>query len=260
MSEKPPAGPVTHLIPATFDLATVTITLEHSTTILKPGDRVVWEIAGLPAGWAPWIELRSGEAAGSFLGPFASLTQTSSSVWGACREDSALAGTRLEYRISVQKGIGVGWKSGMTTVNSSAGTLEIRSDDHGTSHQFTVTQSAEDPRALSVSPDKVTLNPGDTVEWVFEDVRDDLEAWRPIVFFTHSCDLKGEVPNDSLGPFTGLETAVAQVRGIGNTRVDGSYHFQVAGVKAGTGEILWISSSDPVIDNRGGVIDPPPGG
>lgn len=256
MSEKLPAGPVTHLIPVTFDLATVTVTLEHSNTILKPGDRVVWEIFGLPAGWAPWIEFRSGEAAGSFLGPFDGLTQTSSSIWGTCREDSALAGQRLAYRISVQKGTGVGWESGMTMVNSSAGTLEIRADDHGTSHRFTVTPSLEEPRALSVSPDKVTVNPGDTVEWVFEDVRDDLEEWRPVIFFTHSSDVRGEVPNDSLGPFTGLETAVAQVRGIGNTRVDGSYHFQVAGVKAGTGEILWISSGDPVIDNRGGVGDP----
>ncbi|HSS78066.1 MAG TPA: hypothetical protein VLV54_15155, partial [Thermoanaerobaculia bacterium] len=111
-----------------------------------------------------------------------------------------------------------------------------------------------------VSPNAVTVKLGDTVEWVFEGIQDDVETWLPVINFTHTQDVKGEVPNDYLGPFTGLETVIAQVRGVGNTRVDGFYHFQVSVVKVGTGEILWISSGDPVIDNRGGGIDPPGGG
>jgi PBP1b-binding outer membrane lipoprotein LpoB len=47
---------------------------------------------------------------------------------------------------------------------------------------------------------------------------------------------------------------------MGNSRVNGEYSFQVSVVKVGTGEILWMSSGDPVIDNRGGVVDPPGGG
>ncbi|HSS75468.1 MAG TPA: hypothetical protein VLV54_01870, partial [Thermoanaerobaculia bacterium] len=152
MSENRPVGPVTHLIPVRFDVANVTVTLEDSNTILKPGDRVVWELFGLPAGWSPWIEFRSEAAGGSFLGPFAGLTQTSASLWGTCREEPDLEGTSFSYRISVQKGIGLGWENGMTMVNSSAGTLEIRSGDLGRVHLFTVTPSAEEPRALSVSP------------------------------------------------------------------------------------------------------------
>lgn len=261
MSDNQTTGPVVHLIPVTFDLSNATVTLEYSNTILKPGDRVVWELFGLPTGWSPWIEFRSEEAGGSFLGPFADLTQTSASLWGACREEPGLAGKRFFYRISVQKGIGLGWESGISVVNSSAGTLEIRSDDLGTAHRFTVTPSAEDHRVLSVSPNAVRVELGDTVEWVFEGFQGAVETWRPVINFTHSKGVQGEVPNDYLGPFTGLETGVARVRGIGNTRVDGFYHFQVSVVKVGTGEILRISSGDPVVDNRGGApIDPPPTG
>ena len=258
MSENQPVGPIVHLIPVTFDPANATVTLEYFNSALKPGDRVVWEFFGLPTGWSPWIEFRSEETGGSFLGPFADLTQTSASLWGTCREEDGLVGKIFFYRISVQKGIGTGWESGMTVVNSSAGTLEIRSDDAGTARQFTVTPSAEDPLALSVSPNEVTLELGDTVEWMFEGIQGDVKRWRPVINFTHYEEVQGEVPNDYLGPFTGLETAVAQVRGIGNTRVNGRYHFQVSVVEVGTGEVVWKSSGDPVIDNRGGSpIEPP---
>jgi plastocyanin len=258
MSDDLPAGPVVHLIPVTFDLSSATVTLEYNTVALKPGDRVVWELFGLPGGWSPWIEFRS-EANDSFLGPFAGLTQTSSSLWGTCREEPDLVGTVFTYRISVQKGVGVGWESGMTVINSSAGTLAVRSTNAGTSHRFTVTPSETDPLALSVSPNAVTVQLGDSVEWVFEGIEDDVKTWRPILNFTQYTG-EGEVPNDYLGPFTGLETAISRVRGIGNTRVDGFYHFQVSVVKVDSGEILWISSGDPVVDNRGGVVDPPGGG
>jgi plastocyanin len=261
MSENHPVGPVVHLIPVTFDPATASVTLEYEKTALKPGDRVVWEFFGLPTGWSPWIEFRSEVTSGCFLGPFDGLTQTSASLWGTCREDPALKGKRFFYRISVQKGVGVGWESGMTVVNSSAGTLEIRSDDAGTPHQFTVTRGEE--HTLTITPNAVTLCLGDTVEWIFEDIEEDENAWRPVVNFTHSENVTDEVPNDYLGPFTALETEVARVRGMGNTRVDGFYHFQVSVVKVSTGQILWMSSGDPVIDNRGGgggVVDPPPDG
>jgi plastocyanin len=262
MSENQPVGPVVHLIPVTFEPATASVTLEYETTALKPGDRVVWEFFGLPTGWSPWIEFRSEANGGSFLGPFADLTQTSASLWGTCREDLALVGKTFSYRISVQKGIGVGWESGITVVNSSAGTLKIRSDDAGTPHQFTVTRG-QDPMGLTVTPNGVTLYLGDTVEWIFENVQDDegdVNTWRPVVNFTHSKEVKGEVPNEYLGPFTALETEVARVHGMGNTRVDGFYHFQVSVVQVSTGQVLRFSSGDPVIDNRGSVIEPPPTG
>ncbi len=256
MSETQPVGPVVHLIPVTFEPANATVTLEYINTTLKPGDRVVWEFFGLSTGWSPWIEFRSEGDGGSFLGPFTDLTQTSASLWGTCREDPALAGKTFSYRISVQKGIGLGWQSGVTVVNSSAGTLAISSDDAGTPHRFTVTPS-EEPLTLSVSPNEVTLKLGDTVEWVFEGIHEDVNTWRPVITFTHHQDVKGEVPNDYFGPFTSLETSVSRVGGIGNTRVDGFYHFQVSVVKVGSGEILRISSGDPVIDNRGSVVEPP---
>jgi len=257
MLKAKPAGPVVHLIPVRFDLASATVTLDYSTAALKPGDRVVWEFLGLPTGWSPWIEFRSGDTDRSFLGPFAALAQSATSLIGTCREEPDLVGKEFPYRISVQKGIGVGWESGMTVVNSSAGLLQINAADTGSGHRFTVRPSGD---KLSVSPRKVTLGYGDTIEWVFEHIEGDPRTWRPMVNFIRYSG-EGKVPNDYLGPFTVLETAAGLVRGMGNCHVGGVYHFQVSVVKVSTGEILWINSGDPVIDNRGGSpIEPPPTG
>ena len=46
-----------------------------------------------------------------------------------------------------------------------------------------------------------------------------------------------------------------QVRGTGNNHIAGSYYFKVSVVWVRSGEVIRVSSKDPVIDNRGIVLD-----
>jgi hypothetical protein len=258
MADEQPAGPVEHLITVQCDPASSTLTLQQTSMGVKLGDTVVWQFFGMPDGWSPWIAFRAQEQDPKFLGPFTALTQTAAALWGEVRNDPSLVGTTVVYRVFIQKGIGTGWEQGEAVISSAAGTLAINAQDHGTLQTFTVTAAQPGP-SLQVSPIGVIIQPGDTVEWNFQDIPAAADPWRPMVNFTRY-DGKGEVPNDYLGPFAALTTGAASVRGAGNNRVAGTYYFQVSVVRLSDGAILWIGSSDPAIDNRGGVTDPTGGG
>jgi|SRR3954471_7339191 len=256
MADDTPAGPVEHLITVQCDVTSSTLTLVQPSMGLKLGDRVVWQFFGMPDGWSPWITFRPRENGTEFLGPFTALTQSAAALWGECRMDSTLVGQTIGYRVSIQKGVGAGWEQGEAVISSAAGILEIGPEDHGTLQTFTVTPSDTEDLTLTVSPIGVIIQPGDTVEWVFQGIKAEPSTWRPVVSFTRY-DGKGEVPNDYLGPFDSLTTGVERIRGMGNSRVPGTYYFKVSVVRLSNGEILWIGSDDPAIDNRGGVTDPP---
>lgn len=249
MADPQLTGPIDHLIPVEYDAASLTLTLSLSRVGVKPGDRVIWEFRGLPGGWTPWIEFHP-EA--GFLGPLADLTQSANAVWGTCRTDQGPVSDGLAYRASARRGAGTVWGTGSTAVYSKAGSLIIGPAEAGTAHQFTVTQNGD---SLSVSPGGVDIWAGDIVEWVFASINAGPDAWRPLVDF-HRYDGEGQVEDLYLGPFTSLTTGPDRVRGMGNNYVKGTYYFQVSAVRVTDGAILWISSPDPAIDNRGSVVDP----
>jgi plastocyanin len=257
MANEQPAGPIEHLIPVQCNLAESTLELALALVGVKPGDRVIWQFFGLSESWSPWIELQPGA---SFLGPFTSLTQSGTAVWGTLSEDQPLDGTSFVYRAVIQKGQGTAWETGAASIHSSAGSLVLTSAEAGTTQRFTVTRQ---DNALRVSPLGVIITASDTVEWDFagldEAVTPDMAAWRPVVAF-HHYDGKGEVSDLDLGPFTSLTTASRLVRGMGNNHVAGTYYFQVSAIRISDGAVIWISSPDPAIDNRGGVGDPTGGG
>jgi hypothetical protein len=258
MTTDQPAGPIEHLITVQYDPVSSTLDLQQRSTGAKLGDIVVWQFFGMPDGWFPWIEFRPQEEGTPFLGPFTGLTQSAAALWGEVRDDSSLMKKTMVYRVSIQKGTGAGWGEGAAVVNSAAGLLTISSEDQGTVHTFTVTPSDLD-RVLKVSPIGVIIQPGDTVEWNFQEIPAAPDTWRPMVNFTRY-DGKGQVPNDYLGPFAALTTGADRVRGAGNNRVPGTYYFEVSVVRLSDGAILWLGSGDPAIDNRGGVTDPTGGG
>jgi plastocyanin len=258
MADDQPAGPVEHLITVQYDSASSTLDLQQRSTAAKLGDTVVWQFFGMPDGWSPWIEFRPQENGTQFLGPFTDLTQSAAALWGEIRNDPGLVGKAMVYRVFIQKGIGTGWDEGEAVVSSAAGTLAINSEDHGTLQTFTVTP-ADSGHSLKVSPIGVIIQPGDTVEWDFKGIPDPVSTWRPVVSFNRY-DGKGKVPNQYMGPFASLTTGIDRVRGMGNNEVPGTYYFKVSVVRLSDGEILWIGSDDPAIDNRGGVGDPTGGG
>ncbi len=248
------AGPVDHFITVECDMTSSTLSLSEPSLYVKPGDRVVWQFFGIPSGWSPWIEFRPKAGGTPFLGPFEDLSQSAVALWGICRAGLEPADPSV-YRVTIQKGLGAGWEKGAAAISSGAGQLAIGSDKPGVSQAFTVTPGSDSEHALDVSPIGVIIQPGDTVEWVFQDIPYDAGTWRPVVSFTRY-DGRGEVPSSYLGPFTSLTTSVDRVRGTGNNRVSGTYYFKVSVVRVSSGEILRIASSDPAIDNRGTVLDP----
>lgn len=255
-----PTGPVDHLIPVHCDMENATVEITEPKAVIRPGDRVVWECFGLPEGWSPWIEFRPQESGTPFLGPFADLTQSAVAVWGLSRKEPGVEGRQFSYRVAIQKGIGMGWASGAAVIHSQAGVLSVAPMESGTLHQFTVTPEAGAPApALQVSPIGVIIQAGDTVEWVFEGIPADPNTWRPQIQFSRY-DGSGSVPNLYLGPFTSLTTGRDLVRGTGNNWISGTYYFDVGIVQVSNGELLYVGSGDPAIDNRGSSADPTSGG
>lgn len=255
MSNDPSApGPIDHLVQVSCDPARHLVTLACPRITIRPRDRVIWSFSGIPEGWSPWLQVRRENEGDSFLGPFASLSQSSGGVWGACQ--SGQAPGLFSYRVLIQKGAGLGWGAEASVLFSRAGEIEVVAESTGTNHAFDVTVSGTGAEArLSVTPPMVSIAPGDTLEWRFSGIPGNPGSWRPRVDFVQYSGT-GEVPNLLLGPFNSLTYTADSAKGMGNNGVTGVYHFEVTLLSAGSGEVLWFSSGDPAVDNRGTVGDP----
>lgn len=254
---RPEAGPgsVTHLVQVQYDPATLTLAVSIPQLYLNPGDTVVWSFLDIPEGWTPWIEFRrAGDNA--FVGPLSGLTQTAGGIWGVCRA-SGWTGTApipFEYRAMIQKGFAAGWDTEGSLVWSTPVRLDVLPAAVGQELAYEVTTGEND--ALIVQPLLLTQGPGDVIVWQFPtDLTGGADAWRPRIKF-HRYEGSGTVSNQQLGPFSALTVLPGKIRGTGNNGVAGLYFFEVALVSVTTGEIGWLSSGDPVVDNRGGVSTP----
>lgn len=247
-------GAVTHLIQVQYDPSTLSLAVLRSRMSLNPGDTVVWNFLGIPTGWTPWIEFRK-VGNNSFVGPLNGLTQAAGGIWGVCRS-SGWTGTEpisFEYRAVMQTGFAAGWDTEGSMVWSAPAYLVIQPTAIGNELAFEVNQT---DTSLDVQPPHQILEPGDTIVWQFPSgLPGGVDAWRPRIKFP-LYEGEGTIPNEQLGPFTALAVLPGQIRGMGNNGVAGLYHFEVALVSVATGEIGWMSSGDPVVDNRGGVTTP----
>ena len=257
MSDENSAGPVDHLVPVECDFTSYNLSVP-ARVAAKPGDLVVWSFHGIPDGWSPWIQFMPSPGQGSdanFLGPFNDLSQSATAVWGICNAVTAV--TEFSYRAMVQKGIGLGSDSCYATLSSALVTLSVLPATTGKKQTFQVT--LPDPSGLlQVEPPGVFIHPGDIVEWDFSQIPN-AAVWRPRISFDRY-DGTGTVTNLMLGPFTSLVSEATRVTGMGNNGISGNYSFQVAAVQVDSGQILWISSDDPVIDNRGSAATSTSGG
>jgi len=235
------------------------LTVLRPRVTLNPGDTVVWSFLGIPEGWTPWIEFRHA-ANEAFIGPLEALTQTPGGIWGVCRADASWQGSAeipFEYRAMIQKGFAAGWDGEGSIAWSAPATLAALPEGRGQQLAYEVALGTAEPSNLVVTPLLQTLAPGDTVVWSFPaDLPGGVEAWRPRIKF-HRYEGSGTVTNQHLGPFSSLAVVPGRIRGTGNSGVEGLYFFEVALVSVATGQIGWLSSGDPVVDNRGGVIGPP---
>ena len=252
------AGPVTQLIQVQYDPSSLTLTVSRPLVLIYPGDTVVWSFLGIPEGWTPWIEFRRvGNEA--FVGPLTGLTQAEGAIWGLCRT-SDWTGTdpvSFEYRATMQRGFATGWDTEGSIVWSKSVRLVVQPNQSGAEIAYTVAPGSE-PQQLLVLPEEIQiLRDGDVMVWQFPSdlAEGGLDAWRPRIKFRRY-EGTGTVPNQQLGPFAALSILPGSIRGTGNNGVTGLYFFEVALVSVSTGEIGWLSSGDPVIDNRNGVDIP----
>jgi hypothetical protein len=249
-------GPVTHLIQVQCDLASHTVSVTRADVVIHPGDTVVWSFIGLPEGWTPWIQFRQATVDMPFVGPLAGITQSAAGVWGICTEAPGEA-TSYEYRASIQRGVGGGWGDAGSMLWSAAVQLRVFPDVLGQEIVSTVVLGAEGTATLVITPRLQTLTASDAFILEFpKDLPGGTGAWRPRLDF-HRYEGGGEVPNRLLGPFQALTIEPGRIRGTGNNDVQGLYFFEVALVNIATGQVDWVSSDDPVVDNRGGVVAPP---
>lgn len=250
-------GAITHLIQVHCDPSTLTLTVSRESVSLNPGDTVVWSFLGLPTGWTPWIEFRQ-EGDNVFVGPLGSLTQTPGGIWGVCRP-AGWEGTepiRFDYRAMIQRGFATGWETEGSLVWSAPVRLEVQPSAVGQELTWEVTFDAMAEKLLVQEPQMKTLGPGDILVWHFpSDLPGGEAAWRPRIKFNRY-EGSGTLLNQQLGPFAALSVLPGRLRGTGNSGVNGLYFFEVALVSVATGQIGWVSSGDPVVDNRGTVSTP----
>jgi hypothetical protein len=252
------SGSLEYLIPVQYDPAAHTLTILHPNISLRPGDRVIWACEGVPGGWAPWIQFKpDGGAQPGFLGPFSSLGQIEGGIWGLCSDSTEGLPATWTYRICIQKGLGLDWQANTAVICSQQATILVHNEVQAAVQTFHVSTGTDGQ--LAVDPPGVPLRSGQTVEWIFDDLPGDPKLWRPRVDFGRYSGT-GTVPAQLLGPFTCLLYEPGKVTGLGNSGVAGTYFFQVSLVSIDTGQVAWISSSDPAIDNQGPVWDPVSGG
>jgi plastocyanin len=264
MSQRDPAAApsgLEYLIQVQYEPVQHSLTILYPQLTIRPGDRVIWFFEGIPAGWAPWIQFKPQGAPLDFLGPFEALNQIGGGLWGATSPTTVAA--TYAYRACIEKGVGVGWEEGSALVCSSQATLEVADQPMPAPAEFTVVRTAAQIATavgeLVVRPEYATLESGQAVIWKFQDLPGDSSHWRPRVTFGRY-EGSGNVPNQLLGPFTCLAYGPGLVTGLGNSGVTGNYHFQVSLISVSAGEVVWLSSGDPVIDNRGSTADPISGG
>jgi hypothetical protein len=253
-----------YLIPVLFDPLAHTLTIQHPDLSLRPGDRVIWDFAGIPEGWTPWIQFKPEKGPRDFLGPFASISQIERGVWAATAADAQPSS--FTYRASIQKGLGLDWTVQSSVLVSGQASITVHTEPVIPAALFRVSPRQEGSGALQVEPESQPLRTGQGVIWKFEGFSaDPVEwgQWRPRVDFGRY-EGTGKVSNQALGPFTCLMYEERQVTGLGNSGVLGEYHFQVSLISIATGEIRWVNSGDPAVDNQGPAWNPvsggPPGG
>jgi hypothetical protein len=249
-----------YLIPVLFDPVEHSLTIRYPDLRVRPGDRVIWDFENIPDGWTPWIQFKPEGGPRDFLGPFASLSQIEAGLWAAVAADAPQA--EFVYRATIQKGLGLDWQIQTSVLSSRQAAITVHGEPEIPRARFRVSPLEGAEGKLKVEPESQPLQSGQSVIWDFEGFSVDPEVraqWRPRIDFGRY-EGGGEVPNQALGPFTCLRYEVARVTGFGNSGVAGSYHFEVSLISIATGEVRWVNSGDPAIDNKGPIWDPVSGG
>ena len=258
----------TWMIPVTADGEQ--LQLPNKTVPLGPGDSVVWifdfEIAD---GQRPLLALSeaSGRAARGPFGPFTQLTLFHGGDDGPFRICASGFGgdtSRVTYRAELWSGAA---ELDLVKVSNYASlTFDPSPNLSAGSQQVTVSLALRSPHPephlvpeLEVSPQNVSIVPGEPVVWNFALPLNLLEeAWYPEVVFTN--------PGRPYGPFetmsilvepAGTDPILRRVKliGTGHRGEPGIFSY-ICRVQGAAG-LLAVSSDDPTVDDDGELMTPP---
>src|SRR5262249_26812563 len=153
-----------------------------------------------------------------------------SGIWATAADASQAPQGSYVYRASIQKGLGLTWATETSVLCSRQATVTVHSEVALEPARFRVSPLEGADDKLKVDPLTQDLKSGQSVIWTFEGfsgVPALWEHWRPRINFGRY-EGEGEVELRPLGPFTCLQYGEAQVTGLGNTGVLGSFHFEVS--------------------------------
>lgn len=240
-----------------FSPLTLALEVETEGLTVVPGTRIFWEFVNLPLGFAPWLRFESdGQAP---LGPFPALSQLSSTLIGEVPPSAA--GKRFAYRLLVRSRTGATREKGRASIWSAELTLEVAAP--------AAAREEAGPR-VEVTPEGATLLQIQPKLVVLSTSLDALVAFRfseeilhhatgvlePRIEFLKFTPPGGrEAVSPPLGPFTSLIFSGDTIWGTGDAGRRGLYNYQAAALRQSTGEVVWSSSTDPVIDDQ---REPPP--
>lgn len=245
-----PAGRIDHIVDVEVDLEAFSFDVNPMHLGVKVGDRVIWRFAGVPAGWTPALTFDGANA----FGPFATLVQSTATVWGELGEIAD--GATLSYRPQLARGMDGSSATPASLVYGPLASLTGKPPDFGVDRTFHITR-AEGAGHLRVEPAELVIEPGDKVTFAF-DLGAGVEPGDvvpQIVFKGYEGEFGAALKNLFFGPFTSLQCSPEAVIGMGNNLLPGRYAFAARVLWRGNGTVRWLSSIDPTVDNMG----PPPG-
>lgn len=249
-----------------FDPSRPSLKVLPASLTVRPGDVVIWQFFGLTREWYPWIRLLQDSLGATGTGPFETVSQSSDAIWGTVREtDGSSTGPKeYGYRASVRILEGLGAEQMYASVNSSLACFRV----DGTAAMKTeetpvIVHAGIEGGQLVVAPDdqQISIYGGQSIRWTFppEIGGSPSDPVLPRVQFLayQALGTTAEPIDLRLGPFTTMTYDELSVTATGYAQnTPGAYNYRLLAVRESDGEIVWASSPDPLVDDRG---EPPPG-
>lgn len=241
-----------------FDPHSFTLKVSPGELFLVPGSRVFWEFSQLPEGFFPWLRF---EDSVRTFGPFPAVSQLAQSL--VAEVPAGAPGGKFAYRLLLRSRTGRRAQSGHATVWSAEQSLTVEGPREtaaaATTPVVTVSAGAS---GLELSPQVVTLLSTSDVLVGFtfsSDILQDGTGWlEPRIEFLDYTPYEGlgrTRPSPPLGPFSALIFDGDTIWGTGDAGLRGVFNYQALALRQSTGEVVWASSPDPVIDDQ---REPPP--
>lgn len=240
-----------------FDPKVPSLVVSPTEVDVRAGDVLIWQFFGLKRQWFPWIRFQLESLGESGTGPLEGFSQSSDAIWGTVRQDAA--GTFV-YRASARVLEGLLKEEVAALVSSSEARFRVHDSSSQSLEPFQTIVVDIDLQDgwLVVPPNQrnIPIVGGQSIQWRFPArvFGEPTGAVLPRVQFLAygSSEDVAEGIDLRLGPFTTMTFGELTVTATGYAqKVPGVYNYRLLAVRQSDGEIVWASSPDPLVDDRG---------